>query len=127
MPFARDYFTNCHNVVYQQPRRKCLESPLAVKHKRLHRALAEVVGNYGLLNFVTLDIASAESVGRLLLKIDKCDGYVLTESIASNVHQDLFKCAIQSEDVNRYTAIANIRDRIASPDSIRELESNKLE
>jgi Conserved hypothetical ATP binding protein len=115
------------DVAYQDARWK----RVAVKHERLHRALAEVVDDYGLLNFVTLDITSAESVGRLLAKIDKCNGYVFTESSSattssSPVHQDLFKCAVQSEDVDRYEAIADIRERIASPDSIRELETRKL-
>jgi GPN-loop GTPase len=166
LPFALDYFTECHelerlvpflsttpnnavhsaasdptdndvddeallldNVAYQQARRKRRASPMAIKHDRLHRALAEVVDDYGLLNYVTLDISNAESVGRLLSKIDKCNGYIFTQSSSSATtsnsgrqpYQDLFQCAIQSEDVDRYEAMADIRERIASPDSIREL------
>jgi hypothetical protein len=64
--------TSQENVAYPDARWK----RVAVKHERLHQALAEVVDDYGLLNYVTLDITSAESVGRLLAKIDKRNVYV---------------------------------------------------
>jgi hypothetical protein len=63
------------NVAYQDARRK----RAVVKQERLHQALAKVVDDYVFLNCVTIDITSAESVGRLLAKIDKCNVYVFTE------------------------------------------------
>jgi hypothetical protein len=102
------------DVAYQDARWK----RVAVKHERLHRALAEVVDDYGLLNCVTLDITSAESVGRLLAKIDKCNVYVFTESSSTRT--------IQSEDADRYEAMADIRERIASPVPFTLLDPNGI-
>jgi len=105
---------------YQRSLYKCRNSKLAVRHEKLHRALAEIVDDYNLLSFVPLDITSAESVGRLLAKIDKCNGYIFTNS--TGVNEDLFKCAIQSDDVrNTYESVSDVRERIASPESIRDL------
>jgi GPN-loop GTPase len=122
---ALDY---ADDPLYQRARRQRAGSKLAVKHERLHRALAEVVDDYGLLNFLTLDITSAESVGRVLAKIDKCNGYIFTEGNTNgtpgSVNQSLFECAVKASDdsLDRYEAIADIRERISSPDSIQELQ-----
>jgi hypothetical protein len=72
----------------------------------------------------TKDISDAESVGRVLAKIDKCNGYVFVES---SINGDLFQCAIQSSsaDVN-FEMIADVRERIASPESIRELARKSI-
>lgn len=67
------------------------------------------------------DISDAESVGRVLAKIDKCNGYVFIES---SINSNLFQCAIKSNNISDYEAIADIRERIASPESIKELCRN---
>lgn len=119
-----DEFEYADDPAYQRARRKRRESKLAVKHEKLHRALAEIVDDYGLLTFVPLEISSAESVGRVLAKIDKCNGYVFTAEAAS-INADLFQCAIQSEGASHYEAASDVRERIASPESIRELDKSK--
>ena len=117
----QDEFGYADDPDYQKARLKRINSKFAVKHDKLHRALAEIVDDYSLLTFVPLDISSAESVGRVLAKIDKCNGYVFTES---SVNEDLFKCAIQSEDATSiFEAVSDVRERIASPESIRELNN----
>lgn len=121
----QDEFDFADDPEYQKARRKRRESKLAVKHEKLHRALAEIVDDYGLLTFVPLEISSAASVGRVLAKIDKCNGYVFTEA---SVNEDMFKCAIQSEDASSYyEAVSDVRERIASPESIQELQNDEIE
>jgi hypothetical protein len=115
---------------YQLARKTTLSSPFFQKHERLHKALAEVVGEFGLISFLPLDISSAESVGRVLATIDKCNGYIFTHqnnptaaSYSSggggggggqinNGAEDLFQCAVQSEPSN-YECIADIQERIS--------------
>jgi GTPase SAR1 family protein len=105
---------------YQRSLHKRRNSKLAVRHEKLHRAIAEVVDDYSLLSFIPLDITNAESVGRVLAKVDKCNGYIFTDT--SGVNEDLFKCAIQSDDIrNTYESVSDVRERIASPESIRGL------
>lgn len=112
--------------VYQKARRKRLSSPFAVQHERLHRAMAEIVDDYGLLSFLPLEIANAESVGRVLAKIDASNGYVFTQTTTLSIAQnDLFQCAVQQANVSPaeyYESLSDVRERISSPNSIRELE-----
>jgi hypothetical protein len=102
---------------YQKARRRTRESAFARKHAKLHGALAEVVEDYGLLSFMLLDISSAESVGRVLARIDKTNGYVFTEG---SVNEDLFQCAIQSDTAHE--SVADVQERLGSQESIRELK-----
>jgi hypothetical protein len=84
--------------------------------------MAEIVEEFGLISFSPLDISSAESVGRVLAKIDKCNGYIFTQqsaSTASSKHgkkttttEDIFQCAIQSES-STYESIADIQERLS--------------
>ena len=99
---------------YQRARRQRESSPLYQKHAKLHRAMAELVDDFGLLSFVPLDVSNAESMGRVLAKIDQSNGYVfvLAAQASHSVNQDLFQCAIQSEQNNQYEAIADVKERL---------------
>jgi hypothetical protein len=72
-----------------------------------------------------LDISDAESVGRLLVQIDKSNGYVFLESTDrsnnNSFNGNLFRSAAVPTSSDLYETIADIRERIASPESIREL------
>ncbi|CAM9567180.1 unnamed protein product [Laminaria digitata] len=39
--------------------------------------ICDVVDSYGLVSFLPLNIQDAETVGRVLSQIDKCNGYIL--------------------------------------------------
>ena len=134
LPFSFDYFTECNDLSrllpyldaahaddeeeeaifddpdYQRVRQRVRQSAFYRKHQRLHESLAEVVEDFGLLSFIPLDVSSAESVGRVLAKIDKCNGYVFTGK--QGQHHDLFQCAVQSE-TSQYETIADIQERLA--------------
>ena len=104
---------------YQQARRIKKSSPFFRKHERMHKAMAEIVGEFGLISFLPLDISSAESVGRVVARIDKCNGYVFTsaqlgnqQSSSSPRTEDLFQVAMQSEPSN-YEYLADIQERLA--------------
>lgn len=79
---------------------------------KLYRSLAEVVQDFGLLHFIPLDINDAVTVGRVVAKVDKCNGYVFrnnsTESIPYNI---MFQCASQQSE-NEYEVLADIQERI---------------
>jgi GPN-loop GTPase len=104
---------------YQRARQRRRQSTFYRKHAKLHQALAEVVEDFGLLSFLPLDISDAESVGRVLAKIDKCNGYIFTEN---SVPSYLFQCAIQSDNNTAYESIADVQERIAAPESIEDLK-----
>jgi GTPase SAR1 family protein len=50
------------------------------RRRRLHGAMCELLDDFSLVSFETLDIQSAESVGRVLSRIDKANGYVFQGS-----------------------------------------------
>ena len=119
-----DEYNYADDPDYQRARKIKSSSPFFRKHKRLHKLMAEIVEEFGLISFLPLDISSAESVGRVLAKIDKCNGYIFTQSsgvsnkIGSNTTratntttEDLFQCAIQSEP-STYETIADIQERL---------------
>jgi GPN-loop GTPase len=117
---------------YRRVLQKRQTSKFAIQYEKLHRALAEVVEDYSLLSFIPLDITNVESVGRVLAKVDKCNGYIFstttTGRTTTTVHQDLFQCAVQQDGSiynNMYESLADVRERIASPESIRELRRKK--
>jgi len=101
-----DEFDYTDDPEYQKARRKTRQSKFHKKRIKLHEALAEVVEDFGLLGFVPLDITNAESVGRVLARVDKCNGYVFTES---NVNEDMFQCAVSE---NTHESMAEIQERI---------------
>lgn len=110
---------------YQRARKIKSSSPFFQKHRRLHKAMAEIVEEFGLISFLPLDISSAESVARVLAKIDKCNGYIFTQNLNRSASSkaskrvnnatagDLFQCAIQSES-STYESIANVKERLSS-------------
>ena len=55
------------------------------KRRRLHAAMCELLDDFSLVSFETLNIQDAESVGRVLALVDKSNGYVFgaSESNAS--------------------------------------------
>jgi GTPase SAR1 family protein len=99
---------------YQKARRRTRDSAFARRHGKLHEALAEVVEDFGLLSFLLLDISSAESVGRVLARIDKSNGYVFTEG---SINEDLFQCAIQQDSA--YESVADVQERLAGSREVK--------
>ncbi len=113
---------------YRRVLRKRQTSKFSMRYEKLHRSLAELVDDYSLLSFSPLDITNGESVGRILAKIDQCHGYRTEnpDSDRTSVHQDLFQCAVQQDaSTNMYESLADVRERMASPESIRELRRKK--
>lgn len=107
------------DVDYQKARQRRQQSKMNRKFEKLHAAMAEVVDDFGLLSFVPLNISDAESVGRVVARIDKANGYVFihdaihkSEGSTTNA-ADLFQCAVQSEDPStRFEMIAGIQERL---------------
>ena len=120
--FVDDY---AEDEDYQKARRRTRSSPFFRKHEKLHRALAEVVEDFGLLSFIPLDISSAESVGRVVARIDKCNGYMFLASQNSNPHtHNLFEVAAKSEP-SIYETIADIQERLIDAKEYKRKEQSK--
>ena len=114
---------------YQNARRRTRSSPFFRKHEKMHKLLAEVVQDFGLLSFIPLDISSAESVGRVVARIDKCNGYMFVASQKKGNEcktHDLFEVAVRSDPISHYETIADIQERLADArEHQQEQESHK--
>lgn len=145
LPMQLDFFTECYELErlvpfldfgfakseedieiqddqdYRKARRKRTESAFNKKHAKLHAAIADVVSDFSLLTFLPLDISNAESVGRVLAKIDKSNGYVFTKN--GTVNADLFQSAMQQTEM-QFNVTSDVRERIASPEEIKELKKS---
>lgn len=109
---------------YQESRRRRQQSTHFRKFQKLHALMAEVVEDFGLLSFVPLNINSAESVGRVLAKVDQANGYVFRSDEQQQTNELLFNCAMgQREPV--FETLADIHERMAAPERINELTVKK--
>jgi GTPase SAR1 family protein len=134
LPFNLEFFTQCHDLhrlidyldsnpldftntydeyfedpEYQSARDRTRNSRFYKKYHKLHYELCDLVEDFGLLNFLPLSIQDAESVGRVVARIDKCNGYVFVrqhnQDNANNISgreksnnlQDVFSSAIVAD------------------------------
>lgn len=108
------------NAEYRNARRRTRQSAFYRKHEKLHGQLCEVIDDYSLLSYVPLNINDATSVGRVVAKVDKANGYVFLgeaqaqksngETGKSNV-EDMFQCAMQADSEWGYEQIADVQER----------------
>jgi len=121
---------------YRSARFKTRNSRFYKKFHKLHRELCEVIDDYSLLSYVPLNINDAESVGRLVARIDKCNGYVFTgrnrktssdakgKDTNKNNIEDMFQCAMQADSEWGYEQIADVQERFMGTfqEDVPELE-----
>ena len=108
------------NAEYRDARRRTRQSVFYRKHEKLHRELCEVIDDYSLLSYVPLNINDATSVGRVVAKVDKANGYVFLGEMQArksngdigkpNV-EDMFQCAMQADGEWGYEQIADVQER----------------
>ncbi|XP_024536899.1 GPN-loop GTPase QQT1 [Selaginella moellendorffii] len=54
------------------------QNPRMAKYRKLTEGLCELVGDYSLVSFTTLNIQDKESVADLMKLVDKCNGYIFS-------------------------------------------------
>ena len=116
---------------YQEARRKTMQNRFYKRHSKLHYELCDVINDFSLLSFIPLNINDAESVGRVVARIDKCNGYVFVKgrgntstgsasaSTSSNNNntaqkqtasaEDMFQCAMQVDSEWGYEQIVDVQ------------------
>jgi hypothetical protein len=69
---------------YVRARERTRSSNYNRKYRKLHAELCEMIEDYSLLSFLPLSIQDAESVGRVVARVDKCNGYVFLNNNNNN-------------------------------------------
>ncbi|KAH0452839.1 hypothetical protein IEQ34_017163 [Dendrobium chrysotoxum] len=72
------------------------------KQKKLTKELCDVIQDFSLVNFTTLDIQDKESVGNLVKLIDKSNGYIFSGIEGSVVEFSKIAAAPLDWDYYRY-------------------------
>jgi len=74
------------------------------KFKELNRALCEIIQDFRLVNFCTLNIQDKESVAKLVKEIDRANGYAYTGTL--QVASELRKLNVRDVDYEYYRVAA---------------------
>lgn len=138
MPFNLDYFMECNQLTrlvdyLDKDTMNCKHSKQL--HK-IHTSLCEVVEDFGLVHYFPLTILDSSSVGKIVIQIDKANGYIFThnvEQIDSKINiqstiGDMMQCAIQSEDSGELRwNMSDIQEKFIGSlfsEDMNELENN---
>lgn len=95
LPFNLDFYTDVQDLSYLMPYLE-EESPSlrSDKFTRLHRAVANLIGNYGLIRFEVLAVEDKKSMMHLLRIIDRASGYVFG---AEGANDTVWQVAMRNE------------------------------
>ena len=74
------------------------DSPFAQRHRKLNEAIVELVDDFSLVSFGTLNIDDKESVARALKSIDKANGYCFGDVGDANVFSTVAAGETEWED-----------------------------
>lgn len=102
LAFNLDFYTDVENLSYLQY--SLDQDPRSAKYRKLTKEICDVVEDYSLVNFTTLDIQDKESVGNLVKLIDKSNGYIFAGIEASAA--EFSKIAVGPVDWDYYRVAA---------------------
>jgi GTPase SAR1 family protein len=93
LAFGLDFYTDVLDPARLLPLLQAREggSAFSRRHAKLNAAIVELVDDFSLVNFGTLDITDKASVARALKSIDKANGYCF--GAAEGVDASVFTCA----------------------------------
>ncbi|KAL9255905.1 GPN-loop GTPase QQT1-like protein [Drosera capensis] len=83
LAFNLDFYTDFQELSYLQDALD--QDPRSAKYRMLTKELCEVIENFGLVDFTTLDIQDKRSVGNLVKLIDKTNGFIFSSIEGSAV------------------------------------------
>jgi len=109
---------------YQQARNKTKQNRFHRRHEKLHQVICEVIEDYSLVKFLTLDINDVQTVARVAARVDKANGYVFVKNSQTNELENMFHCAIQNDTDWKPDLVANIQERFYK-EEITELKTSK--
>ncbi|KAL1832089.1 hypothetical protein ACET3Z_001740 [Daucus carota] len=109
--FNLDFYTDVEDLSYLQ--NLLAQDPRSAKYRKLTKELCDVIEDFSLVNFSTLDIQDKESVGNLVKLIDKCNGYIFAGIDASAA--EFSKIAVGPVDFDYYR-VAAVQEKYVKDD-----------
>lgn len=83
LPFRLDYYAGVHDLSQLMQTLHENRHPMSAKFKELNRLMADMIEDYGLVNFEPLDIQDKECALRVLSKCDFANGHIMN---AEKIH-----------------------------------------
>uniref|UniRef100_A0A6B2LAK2 GPN-loop GTPase 2 n=1 Tax=Arcella intermedia TaxID=1963864 RepID=A0A6B2LAK2_9EUKA len=106
LEFGLEFYTDVTDLSFLQ---KCLDNDkVTSKYKKLNATLSELIEDFGLVSFSTLNIEDKESVLKLLKIIDKANGYIYSGLPTSTLK--IPKLDVPDIDFEYYR-VANIQEK----------------
>ena len=117
---------------YQKAQQRTRSSNFQRKYRKLHNELCDVVEDFGLLSFLPLSIQDAESVGRVVARVDKCNGYVFLKEHGGGTHstdgtgsnkdnmQDMFSSAMVADSEWATGILSDVQEKYLGDVMFRE-------
>eukprot|EP00250_Pteridium_aquilinum_P015602 c22668_g1_i1 orf=148-1059(+) len=102
LAFNLDFYTDVQDLSYLQF--DLSKDPFSAKYRKLTKDLCELVEDFALVSFTTLNIQDKESVANIVKLIDKCNGYVFS-SIEGDINE-FMKLAARDIDWDYYRTAA---------------------
>uniref|UniRef100_A0A453FDT6 GPN-loop GTPase 2 n=1 Tax=Aegilops tauschii subsp. strangulata TaxID=200361 RepID=A0A453FDT6_AEGTS len=103
LAFNLDFYTDVQDLSYLQYHLD--QDPRSAKYRKLTKELCDVIDDFSLVNFSTLDIQDKESVGNLVKLIDKSNGYIFSSIDSSAVEFSKIAAAPLDWDYYRTAAV----------------------
>ncbi|KAJ4701611.1 GPN-loop GTPase 2 [Melia azedarach] len=119
LDFNLDFYTDVQDLSYLQY--KLNQDPHSAKYRKLTKELCDVIEDYSLVDFTTLDIQDKESVANLVRLIDKSNGYIFAGIDASAV--EFSKIAVRDVDWDYYRVAAVQEKYIKDDDNFDDDET----
>lgn len=107
IPFNLDYFMECNQLsrLIDYLNKDSNSSKRGKQLQKINTLLCEVVEDFGLVQYFPLTILDANSVAKVVVQIDKANGYIFAQNLEQldskmNIRlktSDMMQCSIQTE------------------------------
>ncbi|KAL3867475.1 hypothetical protein ACJMK2_044677 [Sinanodonta woodiana] len=120
LAFNLDFYTEVLDLSYILDQFR--DDPSFARYKKLNAALVDVIEEYSLVSFVTLNIQDKESMLRVMKVVDNANGYIFGDLEERDV-QSLMSYAVGAEF--EYEKIKDVREKYMDTES--DINMEKLE
>ena len=86
------------------------EDPFTAKHRKLTKAITELVQDYGLVTFIPLNVDSKEMMLNVRNAVDKANGYCFGSTVEERNIQSLMSSAFGASNFE-YTKTQEVREK----------------
>ena len=117
LDFGIDFYTEVLDLEYLIETMP--EDPFTAKHRKLTKAITDLVQDYGLVTFILLNVDSKEMMLNVRNAIDKANGYCFGSTVEERNIQSLMSSAFGKSDFE-YAKTQEVREKYMDNVDIEE-------